>query len=221
MENRKEKVGLNNYVIFKLGGEYHEGRLKGVSIEGTVETYQILCFTTFTDVKVSSSEILCNVSQEVKRKLKSTAYGDVPNQTYFPSSLRNVLIVDKEWSVDNSYDLPLKTNVNIVLKQFKDFLVNSTAICDIDEANEVVKGFLLCFNTFFKRFLLYPNEREQISFMKGEPSEYCGPVHLARLIYFIQKNINMFVEDMQVKNIVLDYTIYLLDFMSIKYKDYF
>ncbi|KAM0679847.1 hypothetical protein GINT2_002019 [Glugoides intestinalis] len=221
MENRKEKVAVNNYVIFKLGGEYHEGRLKGVSIEGTTETYQILCFTTFTDVKVSSSEILSNVSQEVKRKLKSTAYGDVPNQTYFPPAIRNVLIVDKEWSIDNTYDLPYKLNVNIVLRQFKDFLVNFTAICDVDEANEVGKGFLQCFNSFFKRFLLYPNEREQISFMKGEPSEYCGPVHIARLIYFIQKNVKEFIEDTQVKSIVLDYTIYLLDFMTIRYNEYF
>lgn len=221
MEPKKERFGVNNYVIFKQGPEYYEGRIKSISIEGTVEMYQIFCFTTFTDLKVSSSEILYNLSQEVKRKIKYTAYGEIPNQTYIPPALRNVLIVDKEWAIQNRYELPHKIPVNMILKQFKDFLVNTANICDTDEANELFKGFSNTFNVFFKRYLIYPIEREQVNIMKGDPIEYCAPVHLLRLVYFMQKNINVFIKDVQVRNIILDSTIYLLDFMLFKYKEYF
>lgn len=221
MENKKERHNPNNYVVFKHGNDCYEGRIKSITIEGSTEYYNIFSFTTFTDYKIPSTDIICNLSQEVKRKMRSTAYNEIPNQIYFPSELKNVLVVDKEWSIENQYDLPPKINVNLIIKHFKDFILNSACICDMDEANEVQKGFISLFNALFKRYLVYSNEIDQINSMKGEPSEYCGPVHFLRLVYYIQKNIDTCVRDHQVRNIILDYTIYFLDFMLIKYKEYF
>ncbi|ELA42653.1 uncharacterized protein VICG_00405 [Vittaforma corneae ATCC 50505] len=221
MENKKEKFSVNNYIVFKQGPDCYEGRIKNISVEGGIEVYQVFCFTTFTDFRVPATDVLSNVSQEVKRKMKTTAYLEIPGQIYIPPALKNILVVDKEWSIENKYDLPHKNSVSSILKQFKDFVMNSANICDLDEATEVQKGFAMCFNSFFKKFLMYSIEKDQISSLKGEPTEYCGPVHLLRLIYFIQKNVNTYIKDKEVEGIVLDYTIYLLDFMLIRYKDYF
>lgn len=221
MDTKKEKFAVNNYIVFKQGSDCYEGRIKSISIESNLEVYQVYCLTTFTDFKVTSSDVLNNVSQEVKRKMKTTAYLEIPGQVYMPPALKNVLAVDKEWSLENRYELPHKISVINVLKQFKDFIVNTANICYVDEATEAQKGFLMCFNTFFKKFLMYPIEKDQISGLKGEPAEYCGPVHLLRLIYLIQKNIGEYTRDNQVRSIILDYSIYLLDFMLFKYKDYF
>lgn len=221
MENRKEKFAVNNYIVFKQGPDCYEGRIRNILIEGGTEVYQVFCFTTFTEFRVALTDVLTNVSQEVKRKMKTTAYLEIPGQIYMPPALKNVLVVDKEWSVENKYDLPHKTPISNILKHFKDFSINSANICDLDEATEIQKGFTMCFNSFFKKFLMYPIEKDQVGSLKGEPTEYCGPVHLLRLIYFIQKNVNEYIKDRDVKGIVLDYTIYLLDFMLVRYKDYF
>lgn len=221
MESKKEKLAVNNYIVFKHGSESLEGRIKSISHEGSSEVYQVLCFCTFNDIKVNHQDVLLNVSQEVKRKVKSTAYQEIPNSTYFPQILKNVLIVDKEWSQENRYEFPQKNTVSSILKQYREYLVNTASTCDFDEGNEAIKGFTLCFNTLFKKFLLYPNEIEQINLMKNEPSEYCGPVHLLRLIYYIQKNIKSLVFDEILRSVVLDHTIYLLDFMLFKYKEFF
>lgn len=221
MDNKKEKFAVNNYIVFKQGTDCHEGRIKNITTENGVEIYQVFCFTAFTDTTVTSTDVLSNVSQEVKRKMKTAAYLEVPNQIYIPPALKGVLVVDKEWTSENKYDLPHKTPVALILKQFKDFCINAANICDLDEATEVQKGLILCFNTFFKKFLMYPIEKEQIASLKGEPTDYCGPVHLLRLIYYIQKSIGEYVRDKQVKCIILDYTIYLLDFMLVRYKEYF
>lgn len=221
MDGKREKFTVNNYIVFKRGADCHEGRIKSISIEASVEIYTVFCFTNFMDVKVASTDVLSNVSQEVKRKMKAAAYLEVPNQTYMPPALKNVLVVDKEWAAENKYELPHRTPVSQILKHFKDFTVNAANLCDLDEGNEVQRGLILCFNSFFKRFLMYPAEKEQILSLKGEPVEYCGPVHLLRLVYFVQKNAEQYVKDKQVRYIMLDYTIYLLDFMLLKYKDYF
>lgn len=221
MENKKEKFSVNNYVVFKSGSECLEGRIKGIALDGVTEVFNIFCFATFTDFRVPSTDVLSNLSQDVKRKMKASPFAEIPNKTHFPPGLKNVLVVDKEWSADNRYELPHKTTVSAVGGHFRDFLINSSGIADSDEIVEVVKGFLMCFNMFFRRFLVYKTERTQIQLLKGEPSEFCGPVHLLRLIYFLQKETANYVKDAQTKSIILDYTIYLLDFMLLKYRDYF
>lgn len=221
MESKREKLAVNNYIVFKSGAECLEGRIKTIMTEGSTEVYQVLCFCSFNEVKVNAPEVLLNVSQEVKRKVKCTAYQEVPNSTYFPQILKNVLVVDKEWAVENKYELPHKNTITNLLKQFKDFLVTTASTCDADEGTEALKGFTLCFNTLFKKFLLYPSESEQIHSFKIDPVDFCGPVHLLRLIYYMQKNISTLVPDENVRCIVLDYTIYLLDFLLFKYKELF
>jgi len=221
MDGKKEKLSLSNYVIFKNANECLEGRISGLPSSSTSDVFNIFCFNTFTEFKVPITEIVCNVSQEVKRKMKSSPFFEIPNKTHFPPGLKNVLIVDKEWSQENMYDLPHKTNVLVVLKNFRDFLMAYSGIADSDEVGEVIKGFTMCFNTFFKKFLIYEGEKSQIMSLKGEPSEYCGPLHLLRLLYFLQKETGNYVSDLSTKCIVLDYTVYLLDFLLMKYKDYF
>lgn len=221
MEGRKEKFSVNSYVMFKSGSECLEGRIKGISADGTTETLNVFCFATFTDFRIPSTDVLSNLSQDVKRKMKVSPFAEIPGKTHFPPGLKNVLVVDKEWSIDNKYELPHKVTVSTVIRQFRDFLVNSSGIADADEIGEVAKGFLMCFNVFFRKFLVYKNERAQIQLLKGEPSEFCGPVHLLRLIYFLQKETANYVTDAQTKSIILDYTIYLLDFLLLRYRDYF
>lgn len=221
MESKKEKLAINNYIVFKYGSECLEGRIKSIVIEGTTEVYQVLCFCSFNELKVNSQDVLLNVSQEVKRKVKSTAYQELPGSTYFPQILKNVLAVDKEWALENRYELPQRNTVTSLLKQYREYLVNMACTCDIDEGNEAMKGFILCFNTLFRKFLVYPNEIEQVNSLKNEPSDFCGPVHLLRLIYYIQKNISTLVADEMLRSVVLDHTIYLLDFLLFKYKELF
>lgn len=218
---KKEKFTVNNYVVFKYDNKCLEGRVKGVTINGTTEIYNIFCFVTFSDLKIQSTDILSNISQEIKRKMRSSPFLEIPNKAHFPPALKNVLIVDKEWLQDNRYDFPYKINGTTVLTQFKDFIVKQALIGDINEITEVVKGFTLCFNTFFKKFLVYENEIYQLESISGDPIEYCGPVHLLRLIYFLQKEASSFIQDLQTRNIVLDYSVYLLDFMLLKYQEYF
>jgi hypothetical protein len=221
MENKKEKLLVNNYIVFKNGSESLEGRIKSISIEGTTEAYQVLCFSNFTEMKVNSHDVFVNVSQEVKRKVKSAAYHEIPDSIYFPQILMNILVVDKEWSVENTYDLPNKNNVNLLFKQFKDYLINTASTCDNDEGTEAIKGLTSCFNGLFLKYLIYNNEASQMTTFEDEPAEYCGPVHVLRLIYFLHKNANVLIPDESIRNIVLDYTIYLLDFFLFKFKELF
>lgn len=221
MESKKEKFNVNNYVIFKYGNECLEGRIKSVTVEGTSEMFVVYCFSNFQDLRICSTDILSNMSAEVKRKMKTAAYHDYPAGTYFPPAMKHCLVIDKEWSAENRYEVPPKIPASVVLKQFRDFLVNQTNSCDADEANEAVKGFTLCLNTFLRKFLLYSPEVDYYNNAKGEPIDYCAPVHLVRLVYYIQKNISKYITDVQVAGVVLDYTIYLLDFLCLRYKDFF
>lgn len=208
-------------MVFKIGNECFEGRIVGLASHGNSETHTIFSFSTFSEVKVPATEILNNVSQDVKRKAKSSPFLEIPNKPHFPLSLKNVLIIDKEWSQNNKYDLPHKTNVANVLRHFKDFLVTNTGIADLDEVEETIKGFTMCFNMFFKKFLMYESEKAQFHSIKVEPSDFCGPIHLLRLIYFLQKEAGKYITELQTRCVILDYTIYLLDFLVLRYKDYF
>lgn len=221
MESKREKFSVNSYVMFKSGPECLEGRINEICSDGASEILGIFCFATFTDFKVPFTDVLSNLSQDVKRKMKASPFAEIPGKIHFPPALKNVLVVDKEWSVENKYELPCKTTVAAVIRQFRAFLVSSSGIADPDEIGEVAKGFLMCFDMFFKKFLVYKSEMAQFRSLSGESSELCGPVHLLRLIYFLQKETASYIEDAQTKNIILDYTVYFLDFLLLKYKDYF
>lgn len=221
MENKKEKFTINSYVVFKIGQEHYEGRIKDCSGSGNSEIFTIYNFTNFKEHKVSSNEILCNVSQEIKRKMKTTPFIELPDTIHFPPELKSVLIVDKEWSCKNTYELPVKITVSMILNSFYDFLINQAHICEFDEAGEIRRGFLDSFNFFFKMLLIYENEQKIVQKFKTNPSEYCGAVHLLRLIYFLQKEVKFYINDQQTKNMILDYTVYLLDFLMTKFKEYF
>lgn len=221
MDVKREKFTINSYVVYKIGQECYEGRVKSIIGTGNSEIFTIYSFTTFTDQKIACTDILSNVSQEIKRKLKTTSFIELPNVTNFPPELKSVLIVDKEWSTENKYDLPQRVTVEMILNSFKEFIVIQAKLADTDEAFEVTRAFILSFNFFFPLLLIYENEKTQIFQMKARPSEYCGPVHLLRLLYYLQKETRFYISDLQTKHIILDYTVYLLDFMMLRFKDYF
>lgn len=221
MEQKKEKFALNSYVIFKNGQEYYEGRINNVETSSASENFDIFCFSTFTHIKVPVSEILSNMSQEIKRKMKSTPFIEIPNITHFPHELKNVLIVDKEWSLEGNYPLPHKYSIYGILEAFKIFLIEQASFADLDETEEIIKGFTMCFNHLFKIKLIYENEREQVESNLGDPVDFCGPIHLLRLIYYIQKKAQNHIADFQTKNILLDYSVYLLDFLLLNFNEYF
>ena len=220
MESRKPKIKINNYVLYKSNGEWHEGRITHVIHEDSREVYCLFSFTTFSEIVFKTDEFLSCPAPELKRKMKVSSFADIPNKTHIPPLLLNILIVDREWAETNMYELPARMTVAAILQQARGFFL-SNGVGDPDEVSEIYLGLIDTFNPFLPRFLLYENEVEQHSKISGSPAENYGSTYLLRLIYFLQKKGRHCIADGVTASIMLDYTVYLLDFLLMRFNDFF
>ena len=229
MEAKKPKLRINSYILYKADGEWHEGRITNIVSSEEKETYHVFSFATLCVLIFESDDLLSAAAPELRRRMKAPVFADVPNKIHFPARLLNVLIADRECTADNLYDLPAgsatapskKVTVAAVIGAFGDFLLHSSGAGDSDEILEVCHGLITTFDAFLPNFLLYTGELDQGRSMQGPPSETYGPVHLLRLVYFLQCRGKTYISDGLTASILADYTVYLLDFLLMKYSDYF
>lgn len=212
---------INSYVLYRDANDWHEGRISNITYGDAGEIYHVFSFLTFTELVFTSDEALSSASPELRRKMKSSPFANIPNKVHVPLLLKSIMVADKEWATGNLYDLPPKVTAAAVIRHFKDFMTNNSGACESDEIAEACAGFICVFNAVLPRFLLYQSEKEQYERIKGDPVEAYGPVHLLRLIYFLQKRGKNYVCGTQTVGVVLDYTVYLSDFLLLKHKEYF
>ncbi|KAI5175600.1 hypothetical protein PAEPH01_2169 [Pancytospora epiphaga] len=221
MESRKPNFKIHNYVFYKADGDWCEGRITSIAFEADKEIYHVFSFNTFTTLVFTSSEHLSSPTPDLRKRLKVPLSSKPPGSVHIPALLRNALIADSEWSKDNLYDQSQEVTVRSVLLQFESFVtVNSIAI-DAAEALEMTNGLIRVFNFFIGRALLYSNERESLLPVSDDAVDKFGPIYLLRLVYFLQKKGRIYISDKVVEGIVLSSTIYLLDFLLLKYNEYF
>lgn len=220
MESKKPKIKINNYVLYKTNNEWHEGRVTHIVYEEARETYYLFSFATFSEMVFKTDELLSCPGPELKRKMKVSSFADIPNKTHIPPLLMNILVVDREWVEANKYEFPARLTVLAILQQARNFFLSNGA-GDPDEVSEVYLGFADAFNAFLPRFLLYESETEQSRQTGGSPSEGYGATYLLRLVYFLQKKGRYYIADGATAAIMLDYTVYLLDFLLMRFNDFF
>ncbi|KAI5151178.1 hypothetical protein ENBRE01_1952 [Enteropsectra breve] len=220
-DTKKSKFKVNNYVLFRNGTEWNEGRIMEINHENGKDFYVVRSFSTFLDTVVGADEPLSRATHDVKRKLKTPLY---EGEMVFPVLFKNVLLIDREGHELELQSRSKAVSVANILRAFSDFLKYESGSVTTDEANEATHGFLLAFNTLLPRFLLYPDEYSYYDTnikTRINPSEVFGSVHLVRLVYFIEKRGSVHVSDNLTKNILLEYCLYLLDFLMLRYDTYF
>lgn len=221
MEVRKPNFKTHNYILYKADGEWCEGRISAITFEGDKEVYHVFSLATFTNKVFGSADFLAIPTPDLRKRLKTALFLRPPGTTHIPPPLRNALIADSEWAKDNLYDPVPKVTVRVVLAQFESFMLANSMAVESDEIVEISHGLRRAFDFFFPRALLYADERERLSPLVEEPSGRFGPIYLLRLVYFLQKRGRIYIPDKLVESIMLGSTIYLLDFLLIKYNEYF
>lgn len=239
-ESLHKPLPINRHVIFRNGNVFFEGRIVDVLNDGSKTLYSVLSFATFEYFRVTESDLVTQASLESKRKYKpSTNCGNFTGLK-MPSVLKNRLRADKDYCMINyTY---FKRNQNVVeilrrynfshkcvkeiLTEFSAFFLTNSLVSDSIEINEVVEGFTLLFNTFLPVSLLYEKEKEflQIGIDFKAEVDYAGifgPVHLLRLLYFLQKHNEKFNETKYTQMVLSDFVVYLIDFLNFKYQEYF
>lgn len=219
MDQKAEKFHINNYVLYKSSNEWREGRIKNIIQDKGRIIYRIISFHNYSEVSLTSDDSISISSPETRRKLKLNLFDDIPNKTHIPPLLENLLILDKEWMQHNSYESPPRVTVRQALDHFREFLLGSFG--EADEIHEAYLGFQDLFNSLLPLFLLYGREKQSYTPLSTPPSENYGPVYLLRLIYFLQKNGRYYMNDPVAEAIMLDYTVYLLDYLLMRHNDYF
>lgn len=220
MEPTRDRFKINEYILYKELNEWHEGRIMSIEHEEVSETYNIMSFTTFTQLSLRNPEQILKGSPETRRKMKTHILGDIAGKIHIPVLLKHILVVDREMSLQKPYDLPFRISVSQVTEGFIKYFGENNGTSDEDELNEAYKAFVHSFDLLLPLFLLYDTEKEQYNNIKDKPSNIYGFVHLLRLLYFFQKKGAELAGDSQSKQVVLDYSIYMLDFLMANHKDF-
>ncbi|KAL6120592.1 hypothetical protein NUSPORA_02653 [Nucleospora cyclopteri] len=213
-----KNLPVDRYVIFKNFNYYYEGRIVDVTSDGNKTLYSVISFATFEYFRVTESELITQTSLESKRRYKPSMNCENFTGIRMPSILKNRLRADKDYYSVNYKQYPVTVPINRVLEEFMVFFKLNSPLYEINEMAEVHQAFKELFNTFLPVCLLYDKEQLEV---KEDYTLHFGPIHLLRLLYFIQKNNNKFVEDTATLIAVSDYTIYLIDFLNYKYQEYF
>lgn len=222
---------VNRYVIFKNSNVFYEGRIVDVLVDGNKTLYSVVSFATFEYFRVTESELVTQSSHESKKKYKPSTNCENFNNVRMPSILRNRLRADKDYCIINySGDGAVKTSPGVTVKRviqdFGQFFQQNSLLYETSEINEALCGFMDLFNTFLPITLLYESEKTSlgatmdITSFRDYTNDF-GPVHLLRLLYFIQKHNDKFVKPDYTQLILSDYSVYLIDFLNSKYQEYF
>lgn len=218
MDPKSEKFRVNNYVLYKTGNEWKEGRIKSITHEQGKIQYTIVSFQTYSDIMLTSDDAISLSTAESRRKMKISTYKAIRGKIHFPARLEGLILLDYEWSKTNSYDYPPRLSVKQALEQFQDFL--SLSCGDSDEIREVFRGFVYAFDRLLPMCLLYRCE-QKFKEKKEPASEHYGTIYLLRMLYYLQRKAKNYLEDRYTECILMDYTVYLLDFLDVKHHEYF
>lgn len=216
MEAKKPRV--NNYILYKDNNSWYEGRISNITVEDGKEMYTILSFLTLDEHVLRAEDIMTTPGPELRRKIKSPNPDYIPGRVYIPQTLKNILVVDKEWAKINKYDMPdQKGSAAFLLLKAKEFFIEN-GLGDVDEVSEIIMGFTDVFNLFITRFLLYNTEKTMYN---NANIDVMGPVFLLRLLYYLQKNGHNHVKDSITLDIIHDYVAYLYDYIIMNFHLFF
>lgn len=212
MENKKPIFKPNTYVLFRVSNEWREGRIVDIVHDPIGSKYLIRSFDSFTNIFVDSDDSVIMATAENRKRMRLSPFVNLPEKTHIPASLTALLVVDKEWCASTRYEMPASIPITRILTEAEEFITKNGA-ADHDEIHEIFCGFRDCFNFFLPRFLLYQNELDQFKSINETPCDYYGAIHLLRLIFFLQNNGRRYIDTAAVEMILLDYTIFLLDYL--------
>lgn len=121
--------------------------------------------------------------------------------------------------------LPSKQPVSKILNDFKKYMqLNKPGIFE-EELEEIVLGFFHVFESTFSTFLLYKGERSYVETLLSDTkhqqkSDVFGLEYLVRAIYLIQTTFVDKIENTEVRDMVFDFSVYLLDFLGMNVGKY-
>jgi len=221
VEQKKEKFKPNNYVLYKIQSEWNEGRINTIHEDQGLESYTISSFHSYNEISLSSNDSIIYATFDMKRKLRTMIFNENTMETHIPPFLIHYLMADREWPVINTQEMPRKITVKFILRNFRDFLVKESGCYDCNEVDEMYNGFREGFEFFFPKTLLYEGEKKHVKGYEGEYADICGAAHLLRFLYYLQKNSKALIKDEITRQILLDYSVYLFDFLMHKRLIYF
>ncbi|ORD93402.1 hypothetical protein ECANGB1_2316 [Enterospora canceri] len=222
---------VNRYVIFRTNNAFYEGRIVDVLFDGQKTLYSVISFATFEYFRVTDCELVTQSSLESKRKYRPSSDCGNFNVVRMPNVLKNRLRADKDSCMVSYYNStsrkhPVKISVRRIIQEFMQFFQQNSLCYDSNEAQEIMNGFHQLFNTFLPMTLLYEQEKRFLMekdnlAMKEDYTGDFGPIHLLRMLYFVQRYNAKFNPRECVQLVTSDYTVYLIDFLNYKYQDYF
>ncbi|KAF7683779.1 Protein MRG1 [Astathelohania contejeani] len=222
-----KKIAVNNYVYCKINEDWLEARVVIIhpnqKDDGTKDAYRkftvhlLSTYSIYPEPIPSPNVHLSSIENYKKYKISSLRH--LLRNIHIPPTLMNYLQKDVNEKIVTS--LPARFSVNEIIYLFKQFMSVNKATVIEGELIEMVNGFIYYFNIAIKYCLLYKNEIDQYNNITEQPSSVYGAKHLLRLIYLIQSKYVSECNNTELKDILYEYSVYLLDYLDLKYKEYF
>lgn len=223
----------NNYILAKVREEWFEGRIIDIKVEknemGENENhYKIYLLRLYNEIAncLPESSIYAATPENIK-KFKVPALMRVTSKIHVPGSLLKLLHHDREFILDGRFvKFPVKIPVSKILNDFKNSMqLNKMSLFE-DEIEELILGFFHVFESVVTLHLIYRNEKEYIGdvLLKNENQKMAytfGPEHFLRMLYFLQAKLIDTIACVDTKELIYDYSVYLLDFLDLYSSKYF
>lgn len=223
-----KNFSVNNFVVTKVGEEWFEGRIveinrseKDPRTNAEERFYHVYLFRLYSEIAQPIREyFLFSATPENIRKFKIAPLSRVTQRPHLPRELRRIMDVDREDVQKSVFSvLPSKQPVSKILNDFKKYMqLNKPGIFE-EELEEIVLGFFHVFESVFSSFLLYKGERSYVETLLSDTkhqqkSDIFGLEYLVRAIYLIQTAFVDRIENSEVRDMVFDFSVYLLDFLG-------
>ena len=230
-----KNFGVKNFVVTKIGEEWLEGR-----ITDTIEVldeykqsledhfYKIYLFSLYSEISQPIKDyFLFSATTENLKKFKVSSLRRMTQKPHIPPALRRIMEIDKRDTQKGLFvKLPARQPVSKILNDFKQYIQANKPNLFEEELEEIILGFFHIFENTFIPFLLYSKERNYVNLLLSDiknqqKAEIFGSEYLLRAIYFIQDVLIDKVDCVETKDMVFDFSVYLLDFLDLHIEKYF
>lgn len=225
---------VSNFIVTKVGEEWFEGRVVEINKAGRdprtnaeERFYHVHLFRLYSEIAQPIREyFLFSATPENIKKFKVAPLSRVTQRPHLPKELRRIMDMDREDVQRGVFSaLPSKQPVSKILNDFKKYMqLNKPGIFE-EELEEIVLGFFHVFESIFSSFLLYKRERSYVDTLLSDTknqqkSDIFGLEYLLRAIYLIQTAFVDKLENPEIRDMVFDFSVYLLDFLGINVDRY-
>lgn len=230
-----KSFSVSNFVLTKIGEEWFEGRVVGIDKLAGDQVlghgdyfYRVYLFGLYSEMSQPIKDhLLFSATSENMKKFRITPLRKVTKKPHIPPSLKKIMDIDKENAQKGHFlNLPARQTVSKILDDFKNYIqVNKPSIFE-EELEESILGFFYMFENTLIPFLLYKKEKTHVKVLLSDiknqqKADIFGPEYLLRAIYLMQVVFLDKIDCEETKDMVFDYSVYLLDFLSVNTDRYF